>query len=314
MKKGIDLSEWQTQVDYTKLKKQGIDFAIIRCGYGRDKSQKDKMFEKHYEGLKKAGIKLGCYIYSYANKVSDGQLEANNCLQFIKGKTFELPIFYDLEDKVTSVLGKNKITILANDFLNEIKKAGYNAGIYGNLNWFNNYINLKELKNKHTDMKVWLAQWGVSKPTSSFNYDFWQYTSVGKLDGISGHVDMNYEITKTVDNPVENVENRKSNEEIAKEVWQGLWGDGLERVDKLTKAGYDYTAVQKIVDSTAPNPSTIKVGDKVKILSAIQYDGTPFAKYYNKYDVIEVKGDRVVIGIGNTVTCAINVKNIEKIS
>lgn len=310
MKKGIDLSEWQTSVNYTKLKKQGIEFAIIRCGYGRDKSQKDKMFEKHYEGLKKAGIKLGCYIYSYANKVSDGKLEAQNCLNFIKGKTFDLPIFYDLEDKVTSILGKNNITILANDFLNEIKKAGYSTGLYANLNWFNNYINLKELKNKNPKMYVWLAQWEVSKPTASFHYDFWQYTSNGKLDGISGRVDMNYQFTETV----ENVENRKTNEEIAKEVWKGLWGNGQERVDKLTKAGYDYTEIQKIVDSTAPSNKVIKIGDKVKILNPIQYDGTPFAKYYSKYDVIEVKGDRVVIGIGNTITCAINVKNIEKMS
>lgn len=313
MKKGIDLSEWQISVDYSKLKEQGIDFAIIRCGYGRDKTQKDKMFETHYEGLKKAGIKIGCYIYSYANKVADGKLEAKNCLQFIKGKTFDLPVFYDLEDKVTSILGKYNITLLANDFLCEIKKAGYNTGIYGNLNWFNNYINLKELKNRNPKMYVWLAQWEVSKPSASFDYDYWQYSSNGVLDGISGRVDMNYQITEIVDNSVEN--SKKSNEEIAKEVWQGLWGNGQERVDKLTKAGYDYTAIQKIVDSMAPQiTDTIKVGDQVTVLNNVQYTGQPFDVFFTKYDVIEVKGDRAVIGIGNTVTCAINVKNIKKVS
>lgn len=314
MKKGIDLSEWQTQVDYTKLKRQGIDFAIIRCGYGRDKSQKDKMFEKHYEGLKKAGIKIGCYIYSYANKVSDGKLEAQNCLNFIKGKTFDLPVFYDLEDKVTSSLGKTNITMLANAFLTEIKKAGYNTGIYANLNWFNNYINLRELKNRNPNMYVWLAQWEVSKPTASFNYDFWQYTSNGKLDGISGRVDMNYQITKTEDNSVGNVENRKSNEEIAKEVWQGLWGNGQERVDQLTRAGYDYTEIQKIVDMTSPNTKTIKAGDKVKVLKPVDYNGQSFGVYFPYYNVIEIKGDRAVIGKGATVTAAINVKNLSKLS
>lgn len=314
MKKGIDISEWQTSVDYSKLKEQGIEFAIIRCGYGRASTQKDKMFEKHYEGLKKAGIKIGCYLYSYANKIADGTLEAQNCLDFIKGKTFDLPIFYDLEDKTTSVLGKNNITVLATNFCKKIKVSGYEVGIYANLNWWKNYINLGEIKKEISDLKVWLAQWEVSKPTANFNYDFWQYTSSGVLEGIAGRVDMNYMCTEAVDKPVENVDNsKKSNEEIAKEVWQGKWGNGQERVDKLTKAGYDYTEIQKIVNNTKSDDKTIKVGDKVQVINAIQYNGQPFAKYYDSYNVIEVKGDRVVIGRGATVTCAINVKNLRKI-
>ncbi len=273
------------------------------------------MFEKHYTGLKKAGIKIGCYLYSYANKVADGKLEAQNCLKLIQGKKFDLPIFYDLEDKTTSILGKNNITILANSFLTEIKKAGYKTGIYANLNWYTNYINLNELRNRNPNMSVWLAQWEVSKPTANFQYDFWQYTSNGVLDGVNGRVDMNYMYTKTVDNSVENVENsKKSNEEIAKEVWEGKWGNGQERVDKLTKAGYDYTEIQKIVNNTNTDDKTIKVGDKVQVLNAVQYTGEPFSVYYEKYDVLEVKGQRVVIGIGNTVTCAINIKNLKKMS
>lgn len=273
------------------------------------------MFEKHYQGLKKAGIKLGCYLYSYANKVDDGNLEAKNCLNFIKGKTFELPVFYDLEDKTTALLGKENITKLAINFCNTMKKAGYDVGVYANLNWWNTYINLKELKNNISSLKVWLAQWEVSQPTATFNYDFWQYTSNGVLEGIAGRVDMDYMCTETVDKPVENVENsKKSNEEIAKEVWEGKWGNGQERVDKLTKAGYDYTEIQKIVNRTNTDDKIIKVGDKVQVLNPIQYTGKPFTIYYDKYDVIEVKGQRVVIGIGNTITCAINVKNLRKIS
>lgn len=274
------------------------------------------MFEKHYQGLKKAGIKVGCYLYSYANKVAYGNLEAQNCLNFIRGKTFELPIFYDLEDKTTSILGKDNITKLAINFCNTIKKAGYEVGVYANLNWWNNYINLTELKNKITNINVWLAQWEVSQPTAKFSYNYWQYTSNGVLDGVKGRVDMDYMCTVNVDNSVENVENsKKSNEEIAKEVWQGKWGNGQERVDRLTKAGYDYTEIQKIVDRTRPELSSkIKVGDKVEVLKAIQYNGQPFAKYYDSYNVIEVKGDRAVIGRRATITCAINVKNLRKIS
>ena len=92
MKKGIDISTWQENVDYNKLKEQGIEFAIIRTGYGKNKSQKDKMFEKHYEGLKNANIKIGAYHYSYITSIEGAIQEAKNCLEFIKGKTFDLPI------------------------------------------------------------------------------------------------------------------------------------------------------------------------------------------------------------------------------
>lgn len=274
------------------------------------------MFEKHYNGLTKAGIKIGCYLYSYANKVADGVLEAKNCLNFIKNKKFDLPIFYDLEDKSTSILGKSNITQLAIDFCKTIQKEGYEVGVYANLNWWKNYINLQTLKQNIPNIKVWLAQWEVSKPTATFSIDYWQYTSSGVLDGIAGRVDMDYMQTITVDNAVENVENsKKSNQEIANEVWQGKWGNGQERVDRLTKAGYDYTEIQKIVNSMNKiDKLSINVGDKVKVLNAIQFTGEPFSVYYDSYDVIEVKGERVVIGRGKTITCAINVNNLKKVS
>lgn len=87
-RKGIDLSTYQTKVDYQKLKEQNIDFAIIRCGYGKDKNQKDKMFEQHYEGLKNVGIGVGAYLYSYCTSLENSYKEANNCLEFIKRKKF----------------------------------------------------------------------------------------------------------------------------------------------------------------------------------------------------------------------------------
>ena len=147
--KGIDISVWQKDVDYSKLKSQGIEFAIIRCGYGKNASQKDNMFEKHFEGLKKAGIKMGVYLYSYVTSIENAKLEAKNCLNFIKGKKFDLPVFYDLEDKLTKVLGKNIITNCALTFCEEIEKAGYKAGVYANLDWFTNYIDVWKLKKKN---------------------------------------------------------------------------------------------------------------------------------------------------------------------
>ena len=109
-------------------------------------------------------------------------------------------------------------------------------------------------------------------------------------------------------------------EEIAKEVIAGKWGNGIDRKVKLEAAGYNYSQVQTRVNELIKNSSsntttteTIKKGDKVKVINAITYTGSPFRLFYKEYDVIEVNKDRIVIGIGKTVTAAINIKNIKKI-
>lgn len=104
----------------------------------------------------------------------------------------------------------------------------------------------------------------------------------------------------------------KSVDKLAKEVIDGKWGNGEERYDRLTVAGYDYDEVQNRVNELM-KPS-IKVGDKVTVIKPINYDnGERFGVYYDKYDVLEVKENRAVIGIGKTVTSAIDVKNIRKV-
>lgn len=243
MRKGIDISVYQPNVDYKKLKEQGIEFAIIRCGYGRMIFQKDNKFDEHYKGLKDAGIKVGCYLYSYADNINDGKNEAKNCLNIISGKNFEVGVFYDLEDKITSKnLNKSQITQIAKDFCNIIENAGYKAGVYANLDWFNNKINVKELEKYY----IWLAQW-TDKHTASFRVDFWQYTNNGKILGINGCVDMNYDLRTSEEKQQEQII-KKSNEEIAEEVINGLWGNGEVRKVNIKNAGYNYNEIQKIVN------------------------------------------------------------------
>ena len=184
--KGIDISTWQRNINYMELKAQGIDFAIIRCGYGKNPQQKDDMFEKHYAGLKYAGIKVGAYLYSYANTTTGALQESLNCLRFIEGKEFELPIFYDLEDnRTTGNASKETITKMAKVFCNTIIEKGYQAGIYANLDWFNNKLDINEL----LEYNIWLAQWN-DKMTANFRVDIWQYTSKGKINGIDGNIDL----------------------------------------------------------------------------------------------------------------------------
>ena len=270
MIKGIDISVWQDNVNYEMLKNSGIEFAIIRDGYGKNKTQKDKLFEKHYKGLKDAGIKVGCYHYSYMTSIEGAIQEAKMCLEFIKGKEFDLPVFIDLEEKRTSNLGKATITKGAIEFCKIIKNAGYNAGVYANLNWFLNYVNPNEIINN--GFKIWLAEWN-SKITANFKVDYWQYTSKGQVSGISGNVDMDYQIVETVEKPVE-----KTIEELAKEVIEGKWGNGQERKDKLTNAGYNYNDVQKRVNEI------LGVGNKPQAMYYIVKAGDNLTRIANKFN------------------------------
>ena len=212
--KGIDISEFQDNVNYKKLKEQGIEFAIIRLGYGKQINQKDSCFEKHFEGLKNAGIKVGAYLYSYAYVKEGAKLEAENTLEIIKGKTFDLPIFYDMEESKQAKLGQTVLTEMANEWCKIIKNAGFKAGVYANLNWFKNYLDPTKIKN---DNYIWLALWNNDEnPNVQFPVDFWQYSSKGKLDGIQGRVDLDKCFVESFGQPVDNVVNNLPKYEVNK--------------------------------------------------------------------------------------------------
>lgn len=182
--KAIDVSYCQTNVDYDRVKNSGIDVVIIRAGYGRETYQKDSEFETHYRNAKAAGLKVGAYWYSYADSVSDSINEANACLACIKGKSFDYPIYYDMEERSIANLGISVCTDIAQAFCDKITDAGYAAGVYANLNWFQNYLKYNTL---HTKYSIWLAQWSNSH---SLDCDIWQFASDGNVSGISGNVDM----------------------------------------------------------------------------------------------------------------------------
>ena len=265
MKKGIDISVWQDNINYDRLKSSDIEFVIIRDGYGKNKSQKDKLFEKHYQGVKNAGLKVGAYHYSYMTSIDGAKAEAYQCLEFIKDKKFDLPIFIDIEEKRTANLGKDTVTKGVIEFCKIIKNAGYEAGVYANLNFFRNFIDANTIINN--GFKIWLAEWS-NKISANFKVDYWQYTSKGQVNGISGNVDLDYKIEE--ETPSNSTPSKKTIEELAKEVIEGKWGNGQERKDKLTNAGYNYDEVQKRVNEILlPKKEnqamyyTVKAGDNL---------------------------------------------------
>jgi GH25 family lysozyme M1 (1,4-beta-N-acetylmuramidase) len=186
--KAIDVSKHQGTIDWTKVKNAGVELAIIRCGYGSDiTSQDDQMFEANYSGAKKAGLKVGVYLYSYAKSVTDAKSEAEHAIRLLKGKTLDYPVYYDLENMQTvGTCSALVIGDMATVFCDAVKAAGYKVGIYANKYWFTKILTDSRFNN----WDKWVAQY-YSECTYQGKYIAWQYTSTGKVDGISGNVDMN---------------------------------------------------------------------------------------------------------------------------
>lgn len=218
----IDVSYCQTNVDYAKVKAQGITTVIIRAGYGRETSQKDAQFEAHYKRARAAGLKIGAYWYSYANSEADAKREAAACLACVKGKTFDLPIYYDMEDGSQSKHGKATLTKFAKAFCETIKSGGYRAGVYANLNWFKNYLDYSQLKKKYS---IWLAQYNTK---NQLDCDIWQNSDNGKFSGISGRVDTNviYNSNIAVNSPISRTNSKKSSDRVKE--WQKAMNMGFD--------------------------------------------------------------------------------------
>lgn len=185
MSKGIDVSKHQGAIDWQKVKASGVDFAMIRAGYGRYDNQKDECFEENYKNAKQAGVKVGAYLYSYAKSVDDAKKEAETFLKWISGKQFEYPVAFDVEEKTQSDKGKQFVSDIIGAFCETVEKAGYYVCIYANKYWLDNFVD-DDCKKKYD---VWLAQW-AEKATYAGNYGIWQYSSQGSVDGISGRSDM----------------------------------------------------------------------------------------------------------------------------
>ena len=183
--KCIDVSTWQGSIDWKRVKAAGYGHAIIRAGFGREVSQVDNRFEQNYKNAKAAGVVLGVYWYSYAVDKADAIREAKACLTVLNKRKLEMPVYFDMEESSMTKLGKAKLTEMAKAFCEEIKKGGYRAGVYSNPNWFKNYLDYNALKKLYS---IWLAQYYKE---AQYECDVWQYSSSGKVDGISGSVDMN---------------------------------------------------------------------------------------------------------------------------
>lgn len=240
--KGVDVSEFQGVIDWKKAK-SNVDFAILRLGWvGNSTCKLDKYFTRNYNECKKLGIPVGVYVYNYVKTPQRAAKCAKWVLEQLEGKSLELPVYIDMEDGSILRLGKNILTDICIAFNTEIEDKFW-AGVYANRNWFDNYLRKDIIKKKYT---TWIAHYGVSENKYKNEYDMLQYTSAGKVQGISGKVDMDVMYRDLIAEITGH--HKKSVDEIAKEVIAGKWGDGVDRKRRLEEAGYKYSTIQNRVN------------------------------------------------------------------
>ena len=187
--KGIDVSVWQGNIDFGKVKVSGINFVIIRAGYGN--GNKDKWFDENYRKAKAAGLHIGAYWYSYATSADGAKQEAQSCSKVLSGKQLDYPVYFDIEEKSQLSRGKDFCSSLITAFCTELENHGYYAGFYTSLSSLNSVVS-DAVKKRFT---VWVAQWS-GKCSYSGAYGVWQYSSKGWVNGVDGDVSLDVMVRK----------------------------------------------------------------------------------------------------------------------
>ena len=194
---GIDVSKYQSGLDWNKIKKSGVSFVIIRIGYrgygAEGKLVKDPMFEEHFTNARNAGLKVGVYFFTQAVNEAEAQEEAEGCNWALNGRMLDYPIFYDTEASTApggtgraDGLGVEDRTKCAIAFCERVKELGYKPGVYASTTWYRKRVNYNTLRSRYT---IWNAHYGVS--SSPIGCDLWQGTEKARINGYSGELDAN---------------------------------------------------------------------------------------------------------------------------
>ncbi len=244
--KGIDVSHYQGRINWERVKPQ-IDFAILRIGLGDDiPSQDDKQFERNYAECVRLGIPFAVYFFSYAVNKAKVQTEIAHIKRLLNGKKINAPVYIDVENTRGldwRTISKADMLGIMQEFNAQLAVHGYRMGIYSSRSAF---WNEKMSDPWYENVSKWVAEYGDKVNDFNRTYDIWQYTSKGAIDGINGNVDMNVMYNNVFS--FEQAPSVKSNEQLADEVINGKWGNGADRKNRLTAAGYNYEAVQAIVN------------------------------------------------------------------
>lgn len=222
--RGIDVSEWQGNIDWMSVKADDVSFAIIRAAKWAALDSKgrrgiDDRWEQNARGCEQNGIPFGAYIYSYARNVADAREEADCLIDLVRGHKVSYPLYIDLED---SYIAGADLNAIAAAFCERIEAAGHRAGVYANLGWWNTKLTDPVLGS----WSRWVAQYNVTCDYTG-QKDLWQATSKGSISGISGKVDLNFayvDLDASYDGQA---------------IWSRVYGqDQLDTMQKISQSGW----------------------------------------------------------------------------
>lgn len=256
---GVDISYHKGNIDFTRLSKN-VEFVIIRAGYGQ--GNVDKKLHEYTEGCVANNIPYGFYWFSYASTIEQAVSEAGYFADSIKNYRPTLPVFFDYEEqsRLSKEIGWSTISNMAASFINAMAYYGYHCGIYCDNEHYMNYA-----KSFEPSVPIWYARYNTGNKVYN-SHSLWQYSETGKVDGITGRVDMNYcyidilgkENNSTNKNEIDEEKTKElveaSNKNlskyilVAKDIISGKYGNGNERKSNLKLAGYDYRFAQEIVN------------------------------------------------------------------
>ena len=192
---GVDVSKYQSGIDWNLVKQAGVQFVIIRIGYrgyGTGALVLDPMFEEHFTNARNAGLRTGVYFFSQAVNENEAREEAQACLRVLNGRQLDYPIYFDTEASGSRTgradgLGKTDRTKCAVAFCEEVRAAGYQPGVYASTTWFNKYLEMSTLTNN--GYSIWNAHYSV--PSSPIACNIWQGTCYARISGYGGQIDVN---------------------------------------------------------------------------------------------------------------------------
>ena len=191
----IDVSRWDEGIDLVAWKERhGLWGVIVKCGGNEGGRYKDGQFESHYADARAAGLHVGAYYYSTVTSASEAESDARHCLGLLSGKSFDMPIYIDLEDAGQAGIGRRALTDVALAFIRTIEGAGHLGGVYMMGSWWLNNVHADELR----PYANWIAWWTSNKPSAISDVGMWQFGSMRYSDGdvqhddVSGYTDANW--------------------------------------------------------------------------------------------------------------------------
>lgn len=280
MKFGIDISRWQGMYDFEQAKKEGIEFAIFRCGGADDKNigmYYDSTYRRNYAECVRVGIARGVYYLLDASSTDEAAEQARHCLSLIAGMKLQLPVFADVEGEA---LDADNLTEIINRFCEVIKEAGYDAGVYASASPMINLMDIRAIKEAGND--VWCASYTAEKPEIGVDIDIWQYG--GGSDNFIRDV---------------HVAGQAVDQNFAYKDYD--FNVAPEQTDVDTS---DNETPDNNIDTNKYN------GVKVRFTGNVDINGTPLKIYDRIYTVADVSDDTVVLMVDNDVYARVYLSDV----